>query len=61
MAGEERFEEIMKKWCAASGSSIPQDLQQLLQQQKAACDAMTDEKDKLANEFQQVKHHSVHV
>ena len=31
-----------------------QELQQLIQQQKAACDAMTDEKDKLINDFQQV-------
>ena len=36
-----------------------QELQQLIQQQKAACDAMTDEKDKLINDFQQV-HYLIH-
>ena len=33
-----------------------QDLQKLIVQQKAACDGMTDEKDKLVTELQQVLH-----
>ncbi len=52
-AGAERFDEIMRKWSTAKGKKIPQELQELLQQQKAACDAMSDEKDKLIGEFQQ--------
>ena len=56
--------------CYGSGLSIiytctciipTQDLQRLIEQQKAACDAMTDEKDKLVNEFQQVRKTYTHV
>ncbi len=52
-AGAERFDEIMRKWLAAKNKAIPQELQELLQQQRAACDAMIEEKDKLTAEFQQ--------
>ena len=52
-AGAERFDEIMKKWSEGKGKNIPQEIQELLHQQKAACSAMKDEKDKLINEFQQ--------
>ena len=52
-AGAERFDEIMKKWSEGKAKNIPQEIQELLQQQRAACSAMTDEKDKLINEFQQ--------
>lgn len=52
-AGAERFDEIMKKWSEGKTKNIPQEIQELLQQQRAACSAMTDEKDKLINEFQQ--------
>ena len=52
-AGAERFDEIMKKWSEGKDKKIPQEIQELLQQQRAACLAMTDEKDKLINEFQQ--------
>ena len=52
-AGAERFDEIMKKWSEGKSKTIPQDIRTLLQQQRAACSAMTDEKDKLINEFQQ--------
>ena len=52
-AGAERFDEIMKKWSEGKDKKIPQEIQELLQQQRAACSAMTDEKDKLINEFQQ--------
>lgn len=52
-AGAERFDEIMKKWSQGKDKNIPQDIQELLHQQKAACSAMTDEKEKLINEFQQ--------
>ena len=52
-ASIERFEEIMRRWDPALGKTIPQDLQEKLAEQKAACDAMRDEKDKLINDFQQ--------
>ena len=52
-AGAERFEEISKKWLKTKNMKIPQDLQSLLQAQKATCSAMIDEKDKLIQELQQ--------
>jgi len=52
-ASVERFEEIMRRWEPALAKIIPQDLQEKLTEQKAACDAMRDEKDKLINDFQQ--------
>ena len=52
-AGTERFDEIMRKWSEGKEKHIPQEIQELLQQQRVACSAMTDEKDKLINEFQQ--------
>lgn len=52
-ASIERFEEIMRRWEPALIKTIPQDLQEKLAEQKAACDAMRDEKDKLINDFQQ--------
>lgn len=52
-AGAERFNEIMRKWLEGKGKRVPQELQELLVQQKAACSAMVDEKDKLINELQQ--------
>ncbi|XP_064652139.1 dynein regulatory complex protein 1-like [Lineus longissimus] len=51
-AGSERFEEITKKWESALQKDIPQDLHEMLMQQKAQCDGMIDEKNKLINEFQ---------
>ncbi len=51
-AGAERFEEISKKWLKTKNMKIPQDLQSLLQAQKATCSAMIDEKDKLIQELQ---------
>ena len=51
-AGAERFDEIMKKWSEGRDKNIPQEIQGLLLEQRAACSAMTDEKDKLINEFQ---------
>ena len=52
-ASIERFEEIMRRWDPALAKTIPQDLQEKLAEQKLACDAMRDEKDKLINDFQQ--------
>ncbi len=52
-AAKERFEEISQKWLKTKSMKIPQDLQGLLQAQKATCSAMIDEKDKLINELQQ--------
>ena len=54
-AGMERFEEITKRWDQASNREIPQDLHDLLMQQKGLCDAMIDEKNKLINDFQMVR------
>ena len=50
---EERFEEITRKWKPALGKTIPQELHEKLTEQKSACDAMIEEKDKLINELQQ--------
>lgn len=52
-AGAERFQEIMGKWSKAKNMHIPQELQSLLQLQKANCSAMVDEKDKLIGELSQ--------
>ena len=49
---EERFEEIAQKWKPALGKTIPQELHDKLIEQKSACDAMIEEKDKLINELQ---------
>ena len=54
-AGMERFEEITKRWEQANGRDIPQELHDILMQQKALCDAMIDEKNKLINDFQMVR------
>ncbi|XP_072029395.1 dynein regulatory complex protein 1-like isoform X2 [Amphiura filiformis] len=51
-AGMERFEEITKRWDQSSSREVPQDLHDLLMQQKGLCDAMIDEKNKLINDFQ---------
>ncbi|XP_071491809.1 dynein regulatory complex protein 1-like [Diadema antillarum] len=51
-AGMERFEEITKRWEQANGRDIPQELHEILMQQKALCDGMIDEKNKLINDFQ---------
>jgi len=49
----EKFEEITKKWEYALSKEIPQDLNAMLMEQKAACDGMIDEKNKLIHDFQQ--------
>lgn len=49
----EKFEEITKKWEYALSKEIPQDLNSMLMEQKAACDNMIDEKNKLIHDFQQ--------
>ncbi|KAL9962962.1 hypothetical protein ACROYT_G032120 [Oculina patagonica] len=49
----EKFEEITKKWEYALSKEIPQDLNSMLMEQKAACDSMIDEKNKLIHDFQQ--------
>ena len=51
-AGAERFEEIMSKCSDSKDKRIPQDLQELLKNQKASCSAMIVEKDKLIHDFQ---------
>ena len=53
-ASTERFEEIMKKWSHTSQhAKLPQALQDLIDQQKAACDEMLDEKNKLITDFEE--------
>ncbi|XP_074656888.1 dynein regulatory complex protein 1-like [Tubulanus polymorphus] len=51
-AGTERFDDITKKWELALQKDVPQELHEMLMQQKASCDGMIDEKNKLINEFQ---------
>lgn len=51
-SGSEKFDEITKKWESALQKEIPQDLHEMLTQQKSACDAMIDEKNKLITDFQ---------
>jgi dynein regulatory complex protein 1 len=51
-AGAERFDEITKKWELSLQKEIPQDLHEMLTQQKSACDAMLDEKNKLITDYQ---------
>lgn len=53
MAGSERFEEIARKWSERRDHNVPQALQQLLKEQKTACDAMLEEKGRLKAEFQE--------
>lgn len=48
-----RLEEINKKWELTLQKDIPQSLHESLLQQKLACDALLDEKNKLINDFQQ--------
>lgn len=50
--GLEKFEEITKKWESALQKEIPQDLHEMLQQQKESCNGMIEEKNKLINELQ---------
>ncbi|XP_019619158.1 PREDICTED: dynein regulatory complex protein 1-like [Branchiostoma belcheri] len=52
-ASAEKFEDVTKKWDSARRYQIPQDLHELLMQQRAACDQMIDEKNKLVNDLQQ--------
>ncbi|XP_065062608.1 dynein regulatory complex protein 1-like [Rhopilema esculentum] len=49
----DKFEEITKKWDLASSKETPQDLHEMLVEQRTGCDAMIDEKNKLINELQQ--------
>ena len=43
----------MKKWSAGNDKRVPQELQSLIEQQRAGCTDMVDEKEKLINELQQ--------
>lgn len=54
-AAIERFDEIMRKWAhfETKNERVPQDLHDLIQQQKKSCDEMLDEKNKLINEFEE--------
>ena len=50
----EKFEEIVKKWEGAQAKDIPQELHEMLMDQKQLCDSMIDEKNKLINDFETV-------
>ncbi|RDD44726.1 Dynein regulatory complex protein 1 [Trichoplax sp. H2] len=52
-SASERFEEINGMWEVALAKKIPQELNIMLEEQRSACDAMVEEKDKLISEFQQ--------
>ncbi|RMZ94279.1 Dynein regulatory complex 1 [Brachionus plicatilis] len=49
----EKFEEIVKKWETAQSKEIPQELHEMLMDQKQLCDSMIEEKNKLINDFKQ--------
>lgn len=49
----EKFEEIVKKWETAQTKDIPQELHEMLMDQKQLCDCMIDDKNKLINDFKQ--------
>eukprot|EP00112_Aurelia_sp_Birch-Aquarium-sp1_P006706 Seg1734.8 transcript_id=Seg1734.8/GoldUCD/mRNA.D3Y31 product="Dynein regulatory complex protein 1" protein_id=Seg1734.8/GoldUCD/D3Y31 len=49
----DKFEEVTKKWDLALSKDTPQTLHEMLTEQKTACDAMIDEKNKLINDLQQ--------
>ncbi|CAF0707498.1 unnamed protein product [Brachionus calyciflorus] len=49
----EKFEEIVKKWETAQSKDIPQELHEMLMDQKQLCDSMIEEKNKLINDFKQ--------
>ncbi len=49
----EKFEEIVKKWESAQSKDIPQELHEMLMDQKQLCDSMIDDKNKLINDFKQ--------
>jgi dynein regulatry complex protein 1 len=51
-AASEKFEEIIKKWETAQTKDIPQELHEMLMDQKQLCDSMIDEKNKLINDFE---------
>lgn len=56
-SANEKFEEIVKKWETAHSKDVPQELHEMLMDQKHLCDSMIDEKNKLINEFKQVTFH----
>lgn len=47
----DKFEEIVKKWESAQTKDIPQELHEMLMDQKHLCDSMIDDKNKLINDF----------
>lgn len=49
----EKFDEIVKKWETAHSKDIPQELHEMLMDQKQLCDSMIDDKNKLINDFKQ--------
>ena len=53
--------QITKKWETSLQKEIPQDLYEMLKQQKDACDAMIEEKNKLISDFEHVSMISNHT
>ena len=53
--------QITKKWETSLQKEIPQDLYEMLKQQKDACDAMIEEKNKLISDFEHVSLMSNHT
>ena len=53
--------QITKKWETSLQKEIPQDLYEMLKQQKDACDAMIEEKNKLISDFEHVSMMSIAI
>ena len=51
-AAAEKFEDITRKWDISLSKDAPQDLSDMLEEQKNSCDAVVDEKNKLINDLQ---------
>uniref|UniRef100_A0AAR2IYV3 Dynein regulatory complex protein 1 n=1 Tax=Pygocentrus nattereri TaxID=42514 RepID=A0AAR2IYV3_PYGNA len=49
----EKFEEVTRKWTAATAKTIPQDLRDALNSQQQLCALLIENKNKLINELQQ--------
>jgi dynein regulatory complex protein 1 len=52
-ASIERFDEIMRKWSQFKEAEIPQNVRDLINQQKMASEEMVDEKNKVVNELEE--------
>lgn len=55
-SSQEKFEEITRGWSIAKQKVIPQELQEAVNTQRELCAAVIEDKKKLINDLQQVKH-----